>query len=67
MTEDGKPYGPERFKTIVKERWLIAKNCNTSYIDTGKLTPIERDYIMDFMIQNAKETVQAMEKAKTSK
>lgn len=50
LTSDGKPYGPERYKEIAKERYLISKNCNTSYNDIGKITPIERGYLMEFIV-----------------
>ena len=48
LTEDGKNYGPVRYKHIVKERYYIAKNSHISYEDTGKMTPLERDYIKQF-------------------
>lgn len=64
QTEDGKPYGPIRFKQIVKERYLISKNINTSYNDIGKLTPIERKYILEFIADEIKRENEAFEKAK---
>lgn len=54
QTEDGKPYGPIRYRELVKERYVIAKNINTSYLDTGKMTPIERKYILQFLHEEAK-------------
>lgn len=62
LTKDGKPYGPIRLKEIIKERYLISKNINTSYNDTGKITPLERRYILEFMI----EEVQAQKELKES-
>lgn len=50
-TRDGKPYGPIRYEELVKERYLISKIINTSYADTGKLTPIERKYILNYIIE----------------
>lgn len=50
-TRDGKPYGPIRYEELVKERYLISKIINTSYDDTGKLTPIERKYILNYIIE----------------
>ena len=50
-TRDGKPYGPIRYEELVKERYLISKIINTSYVDTGKLTPIERKYILNYIIE----------------
>jgi hypothetical protein len=48
-TEDGKPYGPVRYKEIVKECYLISKNINTSYTDILDITPIERTYLLQFI------------------
>lgn len=50
LTKDGKPYGPVRYEELVKERYMISKMINTSYGDTGKLTPIERKYIIKYIV-----------------
>ena len=52
------PYGPERFKQIVEERYEISKTINTSYNDVGKMTPRERKYILDFIIAEKKKEKQ---------
>lgn len=49
LTSDGKPYGPTRLKEIVKERYFISKNCNTSYTDTGKISCLEKKYLLEFI------------------
>ena len=49
MTSDGHPYGPVRYKQIVNERYLIAKHGNISYADTSNITPLERQYILEFI------------------
>ena len=61
--KDGKikPYGPIRFKQIVQERYLISKNINTSYNDTGKITPTERRYLLEFMAEEAEKTKKYIE------
>lgn len=64
MTNDGKPYGPVRFKEIVKERYLISKNINTSYNDTGQITPLERRYIIEFMYEEVKKQKELIEEQK---
>lgn len=51
---DGKPYGPERFKAIVRERYIISKFINTSYNDVGDMTPLEREYIIGFIAEEKK-------------
>lgn len=53
-TKDGKPYGPIRYEEIVRERYLISKSIHTSYLDTGKLTPLERKYIIGYMLDEMK-------------
>ena len=52
MTEDGKPFGPLRYKEIARERYLISKHTNTSYDDTSNITPLERGYILEFLIED---------------
>lgn len=64
MTSDGKPYGPSRYKDIVQERYLIAKSINTSYLDTGKITPLEKKYILGFIKEEIDRTKEAAEKRK---
>lgn len=49
LTKDGKPYGPYRYKQLVHERYLIAKHGNISYADTSNITPLERNYILEFI------------------
>ena len=63
-TSDGKPYGPIKYKEIVKERWLIAKNSHISYGDTENMTPTERYYILEFIAEEVKKTNEAIEKRK---
>lgn len=64
LTKDGKPYGPFRYKEIVRERYLISKNMNTSYNEIGKITPLERRYIMEFLVDEVKQTKEAIERQK---
>ena len=52
MTEDGKPFGPTRYKEIARERYLISKHTNTSYDDTANITPLERNYILEFLVED---------------
>lgn len=67
LTSDGKPYGPYRYKQIVKECYLISKNSNTSYTDVLKITPLERNYILEFIIEGEKRNQEVIEKAKQKK
>lgn len=52
FTFDGKPYGPVRYEQLVQERYLISKHIHTSYVDLGKITPIERKYLLEFIRQD---------------
>jgi hypothetical protein len=54
LTSDGKPYGPYRYKQLVKERYFISKHSSTSYADTGNITPTERMYMLDFIATEIK-------------
>lgn len=62
LTKDGKPWGPERYKSIVKERYLISKNLNTSYKDIGDITPLEREYLLQFIDEDLKRTKDMLDK-----
>lgn len=63
-TRDGKPYGPARYEEIVRERYLISKSINTSYLDTGKITPTERKYIIHYMIDEQKQQQEQLKEMK---
>ena len=63
MTEDGRPYGPLRYKEIARERYLISKHTNTSYEDTSTITPLERNYILEFLVDDMQRQKDMYEKA----
>ena len=63
LTNDGQPYGPKRLHQLVKERYYIAKHCNTSYTDTGKLSYIERKYLLEFINEEMEYKKQLRESA----
>lgn len=67
LTNDGKPYGPWRYKELVRERYYISKTINTSYSDTGQLTPIEREYILEFITDEIKMAQKKAEELKVQK
>ena len=52
LTSDGKPYGPVRYKEIINERYLISKFCHTSYSDVATMTPMEREYLLSFILND---------------
>ena len=65
LTEDGRPYGPLRYKEIARERYLISKHTNTSYEDTSSITPLERNYILEFLVDDMQRQKDMYEKAQT--
>lgn len=48
-TSEKKPYAPERFRDIVKERYLITTHLNTGYEETASITPTERTLLLQFI------------------
>lgn len=65
MTSEGKPYGPERYKEIVRERYLISKYSNTSYSDLDNITPLERRYLLVFIKDELQQQHDAVEQQKS--
>lgn len=63
-TTDGKPYGPFRYKEIVRERYIISKHINTSYSDLGQITPIEREYLIEFITDELMKKQKALDEIK---
>lgn len=64
MTEDGKPFGPARYREITKERYLISKHTNTSYEDLSNITPLERGYLLEFLVEDMQRQKDMYEKAR---
>lgn len=54
FTKDGKPYGPVRYRELVKECYIISKNCNTPYTDVLKMSSKERQYFLSFLAEEFK-------------
>ena len=61
-TSDGKPFAPEQFKAIVKDRYLISKNMNTSYSDVCEITPTERAYLMQLLVEDAQKQAEIIDR-----
>lgn len=62
LTSDGKPFGQEKFKEIVQERYLISKHTNTSYADTKDITPTERSLLLNFVVKDLEKQRDLIEK-----
>ena len=61
-TSENKPYAPERFKDIVKERYLISTHINTSYGETASISPTERVLLLQFIRDDLQKKHEAIEK-----
>lgn len=66
LSPSGEPYGPWRYKEIVKECYFISKNCNTSYVDLMNITPVERNYLLEFIQDEIRKTQEAVQQVKDS-
>lgn len=60
-TENGEPYGPARYRRLMQECFLISKNMNTSYSDVKKITPKEREQLINFLLEDYKEKKKAVD------
>lgn len=59
-SKDGKPYGPARYKEIVKECWYISDQTNTSYADVLDLSYQERLFLIECINDKQKEQQKAI-------
>lgn len=66
LTSDGQPFGPVRYRDIAKERYLISKHTHTSYEESGKITPTEREYLLEFIWEDLKKEQDAYEEARNN-
>lgn len=64
LTSEGRPFGPARYKDLTRERYIISKHSNTSYADTGTVTPIERMYLLEFIAEELKKQKELIDKQK---
>lgn len=67
MTNDGQPFAPVRYREIVKECYLISKNINTSYNDLMSITPTERTFMLEFLLEEAKQREEMIQKRKAER
>lgn len=63
-TSDGKPYGPYRYKQLVKECYLLAKNTNTPYTSLMDITPTEKNELLNLILEENQKSQEAMAKIK---
>ena len=67
MSKEGKPYGPKRYKEIVKECWYISDQLNTSYTDVLDMSFQERIYLIECINEKHAATQRAVEQMKAQK
>ena len=63
LSNDGTPYGPKRYKEIVKECWYVSDNLHTSYTDVLNLAYQDRVYLIDCINEKKEATAQAIAEA----
>lgn len=64
LTKDGQPFGPVRFREIVKECYVLSKNIGTSYNDILEITPLERKYLINLLYDESQKTKEMIDNAK---
>ena len=65
-SNDGSPYGPKRFKEIVKECWYISDSLHTSYTDVLDLSYTERVCLIENINAKNDATRKAFEEARAA-
>ena len=60
-SKDGTPYGPKRFREIVRECWYISDQLHTSYTDVLDLSFQERVYLIELINEKIDATQRAIE------
>ena len=63
-SNDGSPYGPKRFKELVKECWYISDSLHTSYTDVLDLSVSERIFLIENINAKNDATKKAFEEAR---
>ena len=66
MTNDGKPYGPVRYRQLVKENYIITRQVNTSYMDVLKMMPQDKKIILKEIIDEIDARNKAYEEMRMS-
>ena len=64
QSKDGRPYGPQRYREIVRECWYISDQTNTSYADILDLSFTERSFLIQFIAEKQEATKKAIEEAR---
>lgn len=59
-----KEYSEKRLKDLIRGRYLISRFTHTSYLDVGYISPLERDYILEFITEEKEEEQKKIEESK---
>ena len=51
------------YRDITQQRYLLSKHMHTSYIDTLHITPLERQYLFEFITEQLEKEKASYEKA----
>lgn len=62
-TDDGKPYGPILYKSLIQECYMISRFTHITYDEAMNMTPVERNYISEFLREEVNQRKQAEQKA----
>ena len=57
----------KQYRDLVKLRYIIAKNTNTSYVDTGKLNIVETRCLIKFIQEEKEANEKLIESMKSKK
>ena len=63
-SENAGEFASSRYREIVKERYLISKHTNTSYEGTRDITPVERGYLLQFIMDDLQRQKEMYDKAR---
>lgn len=67
LTSSGAPYSAVRYKQIVQECFIISKNIHTSYNEVLNISPLERSYLLEFLVNDAKKKKAEVERIKAER
>ena len=63
---NGEPYAPWKYKQLVKELYIISKNIHTSYTELLDISPTERDYLIQFIVDDMKKSEEDLSKIRAA-
>lgn len=64
ISKDGKPYGPKRFKELVRECWFISDHLHTSYTEVLDLSVTERLQLAECISEKLEAQKRALDEIK---